>query len=147
MSAPSSHHFSSVSPRHYGWLPTPPHLSHQSSHSCGLWVSCCLWSSQTVLPMPHTLPHVNRQLVGSCCINRNSTQYSVTTQSGGMGTCCGREVKTEGTHAYLWLIHVVWQKPTKHSKAIIFQFKKILFSTHQNDFKISGLTHSLKHII
>ena len=47
-----------VSPRHHGWLPTSPHLSCHSSHSCGLWLSCCLWSSQTVLPMPHTLPHV-----------------------------------------------------------------------------------------
>ena len=30
--------------------------------------------------------------------------------------------KREGIYVYLWLIHVdVWQKPTQHCKAIIFQ--------------------------
>ena len=33
--------------------------------------------------------------------------------------------KREGTHLYLRLIHVaVWQKPTQHYKAVIFQLKK-----------------------
>ena len=32
--------------------------------------------------------------------------------------------KKEGTHLYLRLIHVaVWQKPTQHYKAVIFQLK------------------------
>ena len=36
----------------------------------------------------------------------------------------GWDIKREGTHVYLWLIHVdVWQKPTKFCKAIILQFK------------------------
>ena len=29
----------------------------------------------------------------------------------------------EGTYVYLWLIHVVWQNPTKYCKAIILQLK------------------------
>ena len=33
--------------------------------------------------------------------------------------------KKKGTYVYLWLIHVaLWQKPTQHCKAIIFQLKK-----------------------
>ena len=32
--------------------------------------------------------------------------------------------KREGTHVYLWLIHVdVWQKPTQFYKAVILQLK------------------------
>ena len=38
-------------------------------------------------------------------------------------------LEMEGMHAYkIWLIHVViWQKPTQHCKAIIFQLKEISF--------------------
>ena len=38
----------------------------------------------------------------------------------------GRQAQEEGTHIYLWLIHVdVWPtKPTKFWKAIILQLKK-----------------------
>ena len=36
----------------------------------------------------------------------------------------GERVKREETDVYLWLLHVVWQKPTQHCKAIIFQLKK-----------------------
>jgi hypothetical protein len=49
--------------------------------------------------------------------------------------------KKKGTYVYLLLIHVaVWQKPTQHCKAIIFQlktdkfkrqFKKSLFTLAQ----------------
>ena len=28
------------------------------------------------------------------------------------------------THTHLWLVHVVWQKPTGHCKAIILQLEK-----------------------
>ena len=42
---------------------------------------------------------------------------------GGVGG--GREVQKRGAYVYLWPIHiVVWQKPTLHCKAIIFQLKK-----------------------
>ena len=41
-----------------------------------------------------------------------------------MGWEVGASFKREGTHVYPWLIHVaVWQKPTQHCKAIIFQLK------------------------
>ena len=34
----------------------------------------------------------------------------------------GRRFRREGTHVYLWLIHVVvWQKPTQYCKAIFLQ--------------------------
>ena len=35
----------------------------------------------------------------------------------------GERFKREGIYVYLWLIDVVWQKPTQYCKAIIFQFK------------------------
>ena len=35
----------------------------------------------------------------------------------------GGRRKREGIYVYLWLIHIVWQKPTKHCKAIILQLK------------------------
>ena len=37
---------------------------------------------------------------------------------------CEREVQRDGKYVYLWLIHVVWQKPTQCCKAIILQLKK-----------------------
>ena len=41
-----------------------------------------------------------------------------------MGWEVGGRFKKEGTHAYLWLIHVdVWQKSTQYCKAIILQLK------------------------
>ena len=43
---------------------------------------------------------------------------------GGMRREEGGRFKMEGTYVYLWLIHVdIWQRPTQHCKAIIFQFK------------------------
>ena len=36
----------------------------------------------------------------------------------------GGRLKREGTYVYLWLIHVVWQKPTQRCKAIILPSKK-----------------------
>ena len=45
-----------------------------------------------------------------------------------MGGGGGREFMWEGTHVYLWLIHVpVWQKPTQYCKADILQLETIFF--------------------
>ena len=33
----------------------------------------------------------------------------------------GRRFQREGIYVYLWLVHIVWQKPTQHCEAIIFQ--------------------------
>ena len=35
----------------------------------------------------------------------------------------GGKFTKEGTYVHLWLIHVVWQKPTQYCKAIILQLK------------------------
>ena len=41
---------------------------------------------------------------------------------GGEGG--GRRVQDEGTHMYLWLIHVnVWQEPSQYCKLISLQLK------------------------
>ena len=51
--------------------------------------------------------------------SRNSNRGSVTIYRGGMGREMGGRLWREGTHVYLWLIHVdVWQKQTKFCKAI-----------------------------
>ena len=45
---------------------------------------------------------------------------------GWEGVGVGGRFKREGTCVYLLLIHaVVWQRPTQHCKAIIFQLKNI----------------------
>ena len=42
----------------------------------------------------------------------------------------GRRFKREGTHVFLWLIHVdVWQKLMQYCKATILQLKKKIFSS------------------
>ena len=52
------------------------------------------------------------------------SQFSVTTERGGMGREVGGRFKREGTYVYLWLIHVdVWQKPSQYCKVIILQLK------------------------
>ena len=44
----------------------------------------------------------------------------------------GGRFKREGTHVYLWLIHVVvQQKPTQHCKTIILKLKKKISGTNQ----------------
>ena len=71
-----------------------------------------------------TLPHVNRQPAGICCMTQSSNRYSVTTERGGMGWEVGGRFKRKGTYVYLWLIHVaVWQKPTQNCKVVILQLK------------------------
>ena len=56
------------------------------------------------------------------------TWCSVTIQRGSMGWEVGERFKRERAYIYLLLIHVdVWQKPTKHCKAIILQLKIIFF--------------------
>ena len=53
----------------------------------------------------------------------------------GVGGLEGR-FKREGTYVYLWLIHVVWQKPTPHCKAIALQLKKNFFKVVATSSKI-----------
>ena len=54
----------------------------------------------------------------------NSTQRSVTTERGGMGSGLGGTFKREVTYVYLWLIHnVAWQKPIQHCRAIVLKLK------------------------
>ena len=49
-----------------------------------------------------------------------------------MGWVGGR-FKSEGTYAYLWLIHtVIGQKPTQHCKTIILQLKINVKKTEEN---------------
>ena len=43
---------------------------------------------------------------------------------GWDGVGSGREGQEGGDRCILWLLHVVWQKPTQHCKALIFQLKK-----------------------
>ena len=35
------------------------------------------------------------------------------------GEAVGGRLKREEIYVCLWLIHIVWQKPTKHCKAIV----------------------------
>ena len=55
----------------------------------------------------------------------SSAGCSVTTQRGEMGMKQGGRFKSKGTCVSLRRIRVVWQKPTQHYKAIIFQSKNI----------------------
>ena len=49
-----------------------------------------------------------------------------------MGWEVGGRFKREGTHIYLWLIHVdIWHKPTRYCKAIILQLKKNFFNYNE----------------
>ena len=52
--------------------------------------------------------------------------------------------RREGTYVYLWTIHVVvWQKPTQHYKAIIFQLninvRKPKFALNEENGFIGGI--------
>ena len=50
---------------------------------------------------------------------------AVTIYRSGMGRKVGGRFRREGTHVYLWLIHVeIWQKTTKFCKAMILQLKE-----------------------
>ena len=50
---------------------------------------------------------------------RNSVQCSGTTENrDGMGWGVGGRFKREGTYVYLWLIHIVWQKPTSKEQRL-----------------------------
>ena len=53
------------------------------------------------------------------------------------GCGVGGRFQREGTYMYLWLIHVVWQKPTQHCKATIFQLKKKKSLKKKKEKKIS----------
>ena len=72
-----------------------------------------------------TLPFVKHRASGNLLYDSvSSSQGSVTTQRGGTAWEVGGRLQREGSHAYLWLIHVaVWQKPTQYCRAVILQFK------------------------
>ena len=57
-------------------------------------------------------------------MQETETWWSVTTSRGGRWWEVGGKLNREVTYVCLWLIHIdVWQKPTQHCKAIIFQLK------------------------
>ena len=56
----------------------------------------------------------------------SSAGCSVTTWRGETGMKQGGRFKRKGTYVYLCLIRVVWQKPTRHCKTMIFQLKNKL---------------------
>ena len=39
------------------------------------------------------------------------------------GSRVGERLKREGIYVNLWLIHIVWQKPTHYCKTVILQLK------------------------
>ena len=51
-------------------------------------------------------------------VNQSICEYSIKENAG---------LKKEGIYVYygLWLIHIVWEKPTQYCKAIILQLEKI----------------------
>ena len=60
-----------------------------------------------------------------------------------MGREMGGRFWREGTHVYLWLIHVdVWQKQTKFCKAIILSYVKRIASPGSiHETGCSGMVH------
>ena len=70
---------------------------------------------------PHVKQRADRKLLHK---TGSSPWFSGTTEGGGLGWEVeeGR-FKREGTNVYLWLIHVVWQKPIQYCKAITLQLK------------------------
>ena len=73
----------------------------------------------------YTLTYVKQIASGNLLYDSgNSNRGSVTTYRGRMGREMGGRFWREGTHVYLWLIHVdVWQNPSQYCKVIILQFK------------------------
>jgi len=48
----------------------------------------------------------------------------MTTWGDGMGREVGEESRREGSHVFLWVIHVdVWQRPSQYCKLTILQLK------------------------
>ena len=77
------------------------------------------WTNWENSTETYTLPYVKWIASGTLLFDTgSSTQCSVTTQKGGEGQDLGERFKKEETYVYLWLIHIVWQKPTQHYKAI-----------------------------
>ena len=65
--------------------------------------------------------------MGSGCVMQELSLVLCDKLEGWAGVGGEREVQKRGAYVYLGLIHVVvWQKPTQHWKAIIFQLKKKL---------------------
>ena len=71
----------------------------------------------------YTLPCVKQIASGKLLYNtRTPARRSV------MACGMGRRLRREGIYVYLRLIHIVlWQKPTQHCRAIIFQLKVKFF--------------------
>ena len=70
----------------------------------------------------HVHYHVRNSQRGSAETQREQTSALWQGRGWGGWEVRGR-LKREGTDVYLWLIPVVWQKPTQHCKAIILQLK------------------------
>ena len=72
----------------------------------------------------HTLPRVKQTASAKLLWNTGSSApRSVTAKRGGLRWGARRKFK-EWTYVSLWLTHtVVWQKPTRHCKAIFLQLK------------------------
>ena len=65
--------------------------------------------------------------MGISCMTQATQIRALWQPRGGMGREVGGRVKREGTHVYLWPIHVdVWQRPTQFFKAIMLQLKSKL---------------------
>ena len=66
--------------------------------------------------------------MGICCMTQVTQTGALQQTKGWDEEGDGREVRKEGTGAYLWLILVdVGQKTTKFCIAIILQLKKVFF--------------------
>ena len=69
--------------------------------------------------------------------------YSVTPQRDGVGREVGEGITKEGTHTYLYLIHVdVWQKPSQYCNVIILQLKEKRFLSLESLFPTQKPTQS-----
>ena len=59
-----------------------------------------------------------------CCMTQEIQTGLYSNLGGWKWVGVGGRFKKEGTHVYLWLIHVdVWQKSNQYCKAIINQLK------------------------
>ena len=71
----------------------------------------------------HTSPYVKQIANGKWLCNTGSSAWYSDSLEGWDGVGVGGRFNSEGTYVYLWLILVVWQKPTLHCETIILQLK------------------------
>jgi len=72
----------------------------------------------------YKLPYAKQIASGICYMVQGAQTCVLWLPRGGDSVGHRREVQEEGTHVYLWLIHVdVWQKRARYYKAIAFQLK------------------------